>query len=39
MVKQKSLILAGLVGCLAGAPLAPISTPALAIDFAGQTIE
>ena len=39
MVKQKALILAGLVGCLAGAPLAPISTPALAIDFAGQTIE
>ena len=39
MKKQKTLIVAGLVACLAGAPLAPISKPALAADFSGKTIE
>ncbi len=39
MVKQKALIVAGLVACLTGMPLAPISKPAHAVDFSGQTIE
>ena len=38
-MKQKPFILAGVAACLAGAPLAPLSTPALAVDFAGKTLE
>jgi tripartite-type tricarboxylate transporter receptor subunit TctC len=38
-MKRKALIVAGLAACLAGTPLAPISKPAYAVDFSGQTIE
>src|SRR3970282_545394 len=38
-MKQKPFILAGVAACLAGVPLASLSTPALAVDFAGKTLE
>jgi tripartite-type tricarboxylate transporter receptor subunit TctC len=38
-MKRKALMVAGLAACLAGLPLAPISNPAHAVDFSGQTIE
>jgi len=38
-MQQKPLILAGVAACLAGAPLASLSTPAFAVDFAGKTLE
>jgi len=38
-MKHHTLIIAGVAACLAGAPLAPVSKPAHAVDFSGKTIE